>query len=178
MKTTHDFKTESTTPAPLPEVLQSRLLAAMNQAADEERDCREMEQLLRRLRPSALPAGLAGRLGVQMYVESSRNERPARRSYWLRGSAAVAAALLVFAVSGVAFMLPGSAVAENENQGLVSRNIIESRSTNRVEWRRGEAPVRHYQVIYEDAFVLDDEGTTTVIRVPNTTEVEVEEDYL
>lgn len=178
MKKTQDINTESTTPAPLPAALQNRLLAAMNQAADEERECREVEQLLRRLRPSALTARMAGQLGVQMYVEASRGKRPARRSYWLRGSAAVAAALLVSGVGGVALMLPGSAVAENENQGLVSRNIIESRSTNRVEWRRGEAPVRHYQVIYEDAFVLDDEGTTTVIRVPNTTEVEVEEDYL
>jgi hypothetical protein len=33
-------------------------------------------------------------------------------------------------------------------------------------------------VLYEDSFVLDAEDTTTVIRVPNTTDVEVEEDYL
>ena len=42
----------STTPAALPEALQTRLLGAMQQASAEERDCREMEQLLRRLRPA------------------------------------------------------------------------------------------------------------------------------
>lgn len=177
MNTTPDIDTAATAPAPLPAALQSRLLRAMHQAADEEKECREMEHLLRRMRPAALPARLAGRLGVQMYVEAQQKKKGGYRRYWLRGGVAAAAALVLFAAGG-ALLVPGSAVAESENQGLVSRNIIESRSTSKVEWRRGEAPVRHYQVIYEDAFVLDDEGTTTVIRVPNTTEVEVEEDYL
>lgn len=165
----------TTTPAALPEALQKRLLAAMQQASDEEQECREMEQLLRRFRPAEMPARLVGQLGVQMYVEAQQSRRSGRR-YWLQGSAA-AAVLALFATGGL-LMMPGSAVAENENQGLVSRNIIKTKDTQKVEWRRGEAPVRHYEVIYEDAFVLDAEDTTTVIRVPNTTEVEVEEDYL
>ena len=74
--------------------------------------------------------------------------------------------------------MPGSAVAEGNDQGLMRRNVINSRGIDKVEWRRGEAPVRHYEVTYEDAFVLDADDTTTVIRVPNTTEVEVEEEYL
>lgn len=175
MNPTPDFKTEGTTPAALPEALQRRLLAAMQQASDEEQECREVEQMLRRLRPAELPARLVGQLGVSMYLESQRRRHPLRR-YMQRGG--LAAAIAFFLVAGGVMLTPGSAVAENENQGLVSRNIIESRGENRVEWRRGDAPVRHYTVVYEDAFVLDAEDTTTVIRVPNTTEVEVEEDYL
>lgn len=162
----------------MPAGLQGRLLAAMQQASDEEHECREVEQLLRRLKPAAMPARLVGQLGVQMYVESGRNAgRTRRKGYWLGGSAVAAAAMLLCVVSG-ALLMPGSAVAEGDNQGLMSRNIIDSRSMERVEWRHGEAPVRRYEVIYEDAFVLDADGTTTVIRVPNKTEVEVEEEYL
>lgn len=178
MTTPPDFTPRSTAPAALPAELQARLLGAMQQASAEERECREMEQLLRRLRPTELPTRLAGRLGVQMYVEAQQSRRSGRRrSYWWRGSAAAAAAVALFAGAGALFM-PGSAVAEGSDQGLVSRNIIQSSGSNRVEWRRGEAPVRHYQVVYEDAFVLEVDDTTTVIRVPNTTEVEVEEEYL
>ena len=177
MNTSHDFKLDGTSPAALPPALEQRLLAAMQQAHDEELECREMENLLRRFRPAAMPARLVGQLGVQMYVESQQKRFTGTRRYWMKGSAAAVAAVALAAVC-LPLVFSGSAVAEDENQGLVGRNIIESRSTNRVEWRRGEAPVRHYQVIYEDSFVLDSEGTTTVIRVPNTTEVEVEEDYL
>ncbi len=177
MNTTPDIDTAVTAPVPLPDALRSRLLEAMHQAADEEKECREMEQLLRRMRPAALPARLAGHLGVQMYVEAQRKRQGGYRRYLLNGGAAAAAALVLIAGVG-SLLVPGSAVAKNENQGLVSRNIIESRSTDKVEWRRGEAPVRHYQVIYEDAFVLESDDVTTVIRVPNTTQVEVEEDYL
>lgn len=171
-----DFKPEGTEPAALPIALQQRLLTAMQQASDEEQECREMEQLLRRFRPAAMSAYLVGHLGVRMYVEAQHNKRPGHRRYWLGGSAAAAAVALM--AVGTSLLMPGNAVAKNENQGLVCRNIIESHKSNRVEWRRGEAPVRHYTVVYEDSFVLDSDGSTTVIRVPNTTEVEVEEDYL
>lgn len=179
MTTPSDFTPQSTTPAALPAELQARLLGAMQLAAAEERECREMEQLLRRLRPADVPTRLAGKLGVQMYVEAQQSRGASlRRGYWRRGSAAAAAAVLLLMLGGGAFLVPGSAVAEDAEQGLVSRNVINSRSTDKVEWRRGEAPVRHYEVIYEDAFVLDADDTTTVIRVPNTTQVEVEEEYL
>lgn len=172
-----DVDTTGTTPAALPPGLRNRLLAAMQQASDEECECREMEQLLRRLKPAAMPARLAGQLGVQMYVEAQQNKQ--RRGYWWRGGTAAAAAAVVLCAAGISLLMPGTAVAEADaNQGLVSRNIIDARTNGRVEWRRGEAPVRHYEVIYEDAFVLDAEDVTTVIRVPNTTQVEVEEDYL
>ncbi len=173
-----DIDAAATKPAAMPAALQSRLLAAMQQAADEERECREVEQLLRRLNPAPMPARLVGKLGVQMYVEAQQSAcQGRRRGYWWRGGAAAAAAL-VLCCTGLALLVPGNAVAESDNQGLVSRNVIDARSTGRVEWRHGQAPVRHYEVIYEDAFVLEAEDTTTVIRVPNRTEVEVEEEYL
>ena len=87
-----DFDTADTHPASLPAALQERLLAAMQQASDEESGCREMEQLLRRMRPAALPARLTGRLGVQMYVEAQQKRR--RRSYWWRVGTAAAALVL------------------------------------------------------------------------------------
>ena len=172
-----DIDAAATKPAAMPAALQSRLLAAMQQAADEEHECREVEQLLRRLSPAPMPARLVGQLGVQMYVEAQQTTRRGRRrAYWGRGGAAAAA--LALCCTGLALLVPGNAVAESDNQGLVSRNVIDARSTGRVEWRHGEVPVRHYEVVYEDAFVLEAEDTTTVIRVPNRTEVEVEEEYL
>lgn len=172
-----DFKTETATTAPaaLPATLQKRLLAAMQQASDEEQECREVELLLRRLRPAALPSRLTGQLGVRMYLAAQQRRRPLRL-YLQRGG--LAAAIVFFLVAGGVMLVPGSAVAGDENPGHVGRNIITSRGAERVEWRRGDAPVRHYTVLYEDSFVLDAEDTTTVIRVPNTTDVEVEEDYL
>ena len=172
-----DIDAAATKPAAMPAALQSRLLAAMQQAADEEHECREVEQLLHRLSPAPMPARLVGQLGVQMYVEAQQTtHRSRRRAYWGRGGAAAAA--LALCCTGLALLVPGNAVAESDNQGLVSRNVIDARGTGRVEWRHGEVPVRHYEVVYEDAFVLEAEDTTTVIRVPNRTEVEVEEDYL
>lgn len=163
----------------MPEALQERLLTAMQQASQEEAECREMEQLLRRLKPAGMPARLVGLLGVQMFVESQQQRHGGRRrAYWRRGGAA-AAAVLLFGVVGATLLVPRHAVAESAPQGLVSRNVIETQKTSRVEWRHGEAPVRHYEVVYEDSFVLeDDEDTTLIIQVPNRTEVEIEEDYL
>ena len=169
-------------PAPVP----SRLVASVQQAVDEEYSNLEMEQMLRRFRPASLPFRLVGRLGVA--IEKAKNEeenpvvtRPTGKDkslLWYLSRGGVAAAIVAFVVAGGMMLGTGSAVAEDENQSLVSRNIIESRSADHVEWRRGDAPVRHYTVVYEDAFVMDAEETTTVIRVPNTTKVEVEEDYL
>lgn len=178
MNATPDISTASTQPAALPPALQARLLAAMHQAADEERDCREVEQVLRRMQPAPLSAQLTGRVSGQMYV-ASQMRLHSRRSYayWWRGGAVAAAAVALVAV-GAPLLLPGSAVAQSDSQGLVGRNIIDSRGMDRVVWRRGEAPVRHYEVIYEDSFVLETDDTTTVIRVPNRAEVEVEEEYL
>ena len=231
MNTDTNFKNDiaTTAPAALPEALRKRLLAAMQQAADEEYGCREVEQMLRSFRPAPVPPRLLAAMQQAADVERGRCEvtqllsqfRPAPLSSRLEGRVGVAmmlettgttgktwttavptapmqmrttekdksisryltrgglaAAIVASLVAGGMMLGTGSAVAENENQSLVSRNVIESRSADHVEWRRGDAPVRHYTVVYEDAFVMDAEETTTVIRVPNTSKVEVEEDYL
>ena len=173
-----DIETATTVPSALPAGLQKRLLEAMQQAADEEHECREVEQLLRRMQPAAMPARLVGQLGVQMYVASAQASRKYRFS-WGRGSAVAGIAAALLAAVGLPLLLPGNAVAEGDNQGLVSRNVIDARGTGRVEWRHGETPVRRYEVLYEDSFMLDDEeGATMIIQVPCKTEVEVEEEYL
>lgn len=179
-KNSTDIDAATTQPAAMPAALQSRLLAAMQQAADEEHENREVEQMLRRLKPAAMPARLVGQLGVKMYVEAQQAAPVAPRRYtrWRSGAVAGIAAALMAAV-GIPMLIPGNAVAEADRQGLVSRNVIDARGTGRVEWRLGAAPVRRYEVIYEDVFVLeDDEDTTTIIQVPSRTEVEIEEDYL
>ncbi len=176
MDTKTEIETAAAVPAAMSAALQSRLLAAMQRASDEEHECREMEQLLRRMHPADMPARLVGQLGVQMFVEAGqKTRRVRRRSYLWCGSAA--AALLFCAVAG-SLLMSGNAVAEDNKQGLASRNVIDARSTGRVIWRQGEAPKRHYEVLYEDSFVLESEEATTVIRVPNKTQVEVEEEYL
>lgn len=175
-----DIDAATTRPAAMPSALQARLLAAMQQAADEEHECREVEQLLRRLKPAAMPARLVGQLGVQMYVEAQQQAgAEARRYGWWRGAAVAGLTAVLVAAVGVPLLVPENAVAEADGQGLVSRNVIDARGAGRVEWRHGAAPVRRYEVIYEDTFMLEDEGdTTTIIQVPNKAEVEVEEDYL
>lgn len=178
MNTTEKFDTASTVPAALPKALQNRLLNAMLQAADEEREYREVEQVLRRFSPAPLPSLLTGQLGVKMYVAQQQARRGGMRSHYGWKGVFAAAAALVFCATAVTMLLPRNAAADGDKQGLMSRNVIDSRSSGKVEWRQGEAPVRHYQVIYEDSFVLDAEDTTTVIRVPNSTQVEVEEEYL
>ena len=177
MKTSpNQVDTAQIQPAPLPAELHNQFLAAMQEASEEEEELRRIEDILRLMRPAELPAHLAGQFGVAMYVEAQKHRKGYRRKYMLRAGA-VAAALMLCIGSG-ALLVPGSAVAGDDKDGLVSRNVIEAQSAGKVEWRHGGAPVRHYQVIYEDSFVLDTDGTTTVIRVPNTTEVEVEEECL
>ena len=180
-KISTDIDAATTKPAAMPAGLQSRLLAAMQQAADEEHECREVEQLLRRLKPAAMPARLVGQLGVQMYVEAQQQQVgvASRRYGWWRGGAVAGIAAALMAAVGIPLLVPGNAVAEADGQGLVSRNVIDARGAGRVEWRHGAAPVRRYEVIYEDTFMLEDDGdTTTIIQVPNRTEVEIEEEYL
>lgn len=178
-KKSTDIDAATTQPAAMPAALQSRLLAAMQQAADEEHENREVEQMLRRLKPAAMPARLVGQLGVQMYVEAQQVASAPRRYAWWRSGAVAGIAAALMVVVGIPMLIPGNAVAEADRQGLVSRNVIDARGAGRVEWRLGAAPVRRYEVIYEDVFVLeDDEDTTTIIQVPSRTEVEIEEDYL
>lgn len=178
MRSTRDFKIESTTAADLPAELHDRILSAMNQAADEERLCRKMESYLRRLRPAELTSQLAGRIGIEMYVTADSCRKKTRRLYWLRGSAAVAAAVVMLAAYGLPIMGAGSAVAEGGDYGNSSRRVLDYQNSDKSEWRRDAAPTRSYDVLYEDSIELDIEGTKAFIRVPVTREIEAEEDYL
>ena len=98
MNTSHDFKLDGTSPAALPPALEQRLLAAMQQAHDEELECREMENMLRRFHPAAMPAHLVGRVGVQMYVESQQKRFTGASPYRMKLSAAAVAAVALVAV--------------------------------------------------------------------------------
>lgn len=170
----------ATRPAALPAALRERLLGAMTAAAEEERADRETEALLRRLSPAPLSPRLSARLGVQMCL-SAADVRSGhvtagyqRRLLWHRAAAAASVVLL----GGIASLtlVTGNAAADT-TQGLMSRCVLDSCAQG-VEWQNG-APVRNYVVTYEDEFVMDaDDDMKVMVRVPNRTEVTVEEDIL
>lgn len=179
MKNLPEENVSGTTPAPMSDALFNRLLTAMVQASDEadgeqeEKEIQEMESVLRKLSPAPLPAHVAMKLGVQMQLAQVMK----RKNYWLRSGVAAAAALVLFAAGG-AISVSGNAVADGEKETLVGRSIIDTRRAKEMIWKDEHSPVRKFEVIYEDSFMLEDEGTTTLIRVPNTAEVEVEEECL
>lgn len=172
--------TRTTRPAALPAALRDRLLSAMNSAAEEERADRETEALLRRLSPAAVPARLSARVGVRMCltaVEERRGHTAAsysRKLMWHRFAAA--ASVIFFCVAGTFTLVTGNAAADT-TQGLMSRSVLEAQAES-VQWQDG-APVRSYLVTYEDEFVMDaDDDMKVMVRVPNRTEVQVDEDIL
>ena len=177
MKTEQTLNTAA--PAALPEGLRKRLLGAMQEASAREAQDAHTEELLRRLSPAPLPTALSARLawslGAAAREAQDSRRSPHRRYAWLRAAAAAAIALL--AVGGPLSMalLPASA---GNASGLMSRCVLESRSSERVQWQDG-APLRAYEVTYEDSFVMDaEEDVTVVVRVPNRATVRVEEEWL
>lgn len=177
---TETAATRTARPAALPAALRDRLLHAMTDAAAEERADRETEALLRRLSPSPVPARLSARAGVRMCltaVEERRGHTVAtygRKLMWHRFAAA--ASVLFFCVAGVLTLVTGNAAADT-TQGLMSRSVLEAQAES-VQWQDG-APVRSYLVTYEDEFVMDaDDDMKVMVRVPNRTEVQVDEDIL
>lgn len=179
MTTEHNLT--AATPAALPAALQARLLSAMTEAAEEERLNRETEALLHRLAPAPLPPRFTGRAGVKMCLtaveerDKHKSATYSSRLMWHRFAAA--ASLMLFAVGSAGVLVVSNASADT-TQGLVSRSVLDTRAEENVEWQDG-APVRSYTVTYEDEFVMDaDEGMTVLVRVPNRTTVQVEEDLL
>lgn len=177
---TEEIPTIPAAPAPLGAALRDRLLAAMNGAADEERAERRIEAMLQRLSPAPLPARLAGQLGAQMCYRAveERGYRPQpayRRLPWAHYAAAASLALLLGA-GGFSLFL-GNATADTK-EGMMSRIVIESRSEDDVQWKDDE-PLRSYEVIYEDNFVMDaDDDMKVMVRVPNRATVRVPEEML
>lgn len=180
MKNHTEHKVSETAPATLSAALRGRLLGAMTAAAAEERADRETEAILHRLAPAPLSPRATARLGVKMCL-CAAEERSAhhvagyeRRLMWRNAAAAASVAML--AVVGSLTLLTGNAAADT-TQGLMSRCVIDSRA-EQVEWQDGAA-VRSYRVTYEDEFVMDaDDDMTVMVRVPNSTEVTVDEDVL
>lgn len=166
--------------APLPTGLRARLLDAMNDAAAEEEAHRRLEEQLRLLSPAKMPLRMEQRLCVRMCLQAAEDRRHPLYRRWFNRWVAAAAALVLFA-SGGGLIFSGNAAADTMVRGLVSRNIIETRCLdNGVRWEADGVPTRSYEVVYEDAFVLESAGVdaTIVVRVPNRTCVEVEEEVL
>lgn len=169
-----DTRLDSVTAAPLPEALHARLLAAMQNASAEEVAMRGTEERLRRLSPAAMPLGMMGRLGMSMYVAAAAHKGRPADYRWLHHSAA--AALVCCAIAG--FALYGNAAADPEPQGLVTRGVLDSHENDTVIWNEDATPMRSYEVIYEDFFVMEDDDTTVTVRVPNTTRVTIPAEIL
>ncbi len=170
-------KTPSHTPMPAPAALSpalsERLLAAMLEAAADPDSDDALEQRLRRLRPAPLGARYEQRLLLAIGRASGGKRRSG--SYVRRWAAA--AALFVACASGATLFFSGS--AEAASAGIASRSVVESKAGGAVQWQEGHTAVRHYEVLYEDSFVLDDgEESTITVRVPNRTQVLVEDEVI
>ena len=170
-----------TRPTALSEALRGRLLAAMNNAAEEERSERDLEAQLRHLSPAPLSPRLAARVGVRMCLKAAdvRTEQhhcTYRRPLWQPWAAA--AVLALFCVGGGLSLFTGSAAADTA-QGLASRSVLESHSGDAVQWQEDGGAVRSYEVLYEDSFVMEaGDGMKVMVRVPNRAQVQVEEEVL
>lgn len=162
----------STTPAPLPAALRGRLLRAMNEAEQETREELDVECVLGRLQSAPLPAALQKTCRTRIQQARLNAAVPAysRRSWWRMAAVACVAIMGVFGIGTTVHGMLGSA----EAQGLARRNVLERTGGEQVQWGADGTPVRHYEVMYEDSFVLPGEDDTTlVIRVPNKTIVSV-----
>lgn len=167
-------------PAALPEALQQRLISAMQTAQQEEMEFRDLEEKLKTLSPAPLSPFAEGRMGVRMYLAAGeyRKQRAAAPSYFSRQVAAVAA-LALCCVGGGFALYNGSAVAHTASEGMVSRNVLETKAVQEVQWSQDSAPVRCYDVLYEDSFTLEaDDDMSVSVRVPNRMQVVVPVDML
>ncbi len=175
MKTTLHDETSGATlpPAPLRPELAERFLAAM-QAASAAGGEDELERRLRQLHPAPLGVEREQNWLAGMQRGSAR---PSYRAGWLyRWSAA--AALFLLCTAGSFLMLNGRAAASVPS-GLACRSVVETRTSDSVQWQEGHTALRSCEVLYEDAFVLDgDEDSTITVRVPVRTQVVYEDEVI
>lgn len=160
-------------PTTLSPELQSRFLAAMQQAASEESECTRIEQELRHFTPAPLPEARKETLLGRMYRESSLAGM-SRQGWerWLFRWSSVAAAL--FLLAGAFCLLMEDSGIFLSSQGLASRSVIDTRGGSVLQWENEHTPVLHYDVVYEDSLVLESvDHTTIVVRVPNRESVRV-----
>ena len=78
MNETTEFPIPGTKPAAMSAGLQNRLLAAMQEAAGEEKECRETELLLKRFLPAPLSMRLAGHLSAAACIASQQSRTRSR----------------------------------------------------------------------------------------------------
>lgn len=170
-----DSPTETITgmkPTPLPAALRNRMLRAMEEAGQQAREDLDVECALARLQPAPLPAALRSSCHARMQqARHSTTYRPyTRRTRWRVAAVACVAIVGVFGIGTTLQGMLGGA----EAQGLAHRSVLERTGGDTVQWAADGAPVREYEVMYEDSFVLSGEDDTTlVIRVPNKTIVSV-----
>lgn len=166
------------TPAPLNPALKARLLENMQSAAADVSEFRREEELLLRLRPSAVEPGLQDRVGLRMYLSATeiRRAHMYARSYWRKVTAA--AVLVMSCGLGLGLTLRNDAVADT-SQAVTSRSIIETRGGDSIRWDADAVPVQSVEVTYEDSFVMDAaEDMKVMVTVPNRTQVMVPADLL
>lgn len=166
-----DSPTDSITglmPTPLPTNLRGRVLHAMEEAGQEAREDLDMECILVRLQPRNLPTKLRNNsLSRMRQTQYGAVHRPYSRRSW--GRMAAVACVAIMGVFGIASTLQGM-LGGAEAQGLARRSVLERTGGDTVQWTADGAPVRKYEVMYEDSFVLSGEDDMTlVIRVPNKT---------
>ncbi len=163
-------------PAALPPGLADRLLSAMQGVVAEEASYAEEERQLRRLSPAPLDAPRETRLLGAMHAAAKRLLHSGVS--YVRRWAAAAAALVLLLGGGAALLLSNSAEAD-DSPGLASRSVIQAKVASSVQWRDSHTAVRHCDVTYEDAFVLDDgDNATITVRVPNRTTIVLEDEVI
>ncbi len=164
----------------LPAELNSRLAAAMTAASNEVRSTIQIEQLLKRFSPATM--SLSTQIRNQQAIKQARSKKASRHAFfprnWTTGLAALlCVSILSTAIISMSQFKDGTTSAAFENS-LVSRNVIESKPVQDLQWKHGESPQRSYEVLYEDSFVIKNDNTTIIITVPNKTRVSIEESVL
>lgn len=178
MMNMEDSDRKTMRPASLPGELRTRLLAAMRRESCRTDDWSADERILRRLHPVPVPKSTAAAVRSDMYRETARcyRRRVAWAAYRMLGGAA---AVLLLCVAGWAMMNAGESPAVSSGVGLVARSVVDARVSDTVRWTEDDQPVLTCDVLYEDSFVMGDVGNSTiVVRVPNRTRVEMQEDMI
>lgn len=159
-------------PAPLPAPLRNRMLCAMIAAEQDTREDLDVECTLARLQPAPLPELFQKRCHTRMQqTQRSTHLRPYTHHSWWR--MATVASIAIFGILGISITVHDT-LGGAESQGLARRSVLERKGGDTVQWGEDGMPIRRYEVMYEDSFVLSGEDDTTlVIRVPNKTIVSV-----
>lgn len=159
-------------PTPMPDGLRRRMLGAMQQASNETHEDFEQECKLKRLYPASIPDKLKATCHRHMrQAQQASLHHPYPTRIWWR--AAAVACVAIAGVCGIGSSVL-SALGADDAQGLAHRSVLERTGGETVKWAANGVPMRQYEVMYEDSFVLaGEDDTTLVIRVPNRTTISV-----